>query len=31
MSKSLDIGCGDIPRNPFHADEIFGVDVRDNL
>jgi glycosyltransferase involved in cell wall biosynthesis len=29
MSKSLDIGCGDIPRNPFLADEIFGV--RDNL
>jgi glycosyltransferase involved in cell wall biosynthesis len=31
MSKTLDMGCGDIPRNPFHADEIFGVDVRDNL
>lgn len=31
MSKSLDMGCGDIPRNPFHADEIYGVDVRDNL
>ncbi|HEU4458441.1 MAG TPA: class I SAM-dependent methyltransferase [Methylibium sp.] len=31
MSKSLDLGCGDQPRNPFHADEVYGVDVRDGL
>lgn len=31
MSRSLDIGCGDKPRNPFWADEIYGVDVRDDL
>lgn len=31
MSKTLDLGCGDIPRNPFLADEFFGVDVRENL
>jgi hypothetical protein len=31
MSKTLDLGCGDKPRNPFHADELYGVDVRDNL
>jgi hypothetical protein len=31
MSKTLDLGCGDVPRNPFHADELYGVDVRDNL
>lgn len=31
MSKSLDMGCGDFPRNPFYADEVFGIDVRENL
>jgi hypothetical protein len=31
MSRTLDLGCGDKPRNPFHADELYGVDVRDNL
>lgn len=31
MSKTLDLGCGDIPRNPFHADELCGVDVRSDL
>jgi SAM-dependent methyltransferase len=29
--KSLDLGCGPAPRNPFYADEVFGVDVRENL
>lgn len=28
--SSLDLGCGDFPRNPFLATTIFGVDVRDN-
>jgi hypothetical protein len=31
VSKALDIGCGDILRNPFHADELWGVDVGGNL
>lgn len=26
MSKSLDLGCGRAPKNPFNADEVFGVD-----
>jgi SAM-dependent methyltransferase len=31
VSRTLDLGCGDVPRNPFHADELCGVDVRSNL
>ena len=31
MTRTLDLGCGDVPHNPFHADALFGVDVRDNL
>lgn len=31
MSKTLDLGCGTVPRNVFGADEVFGVDVRDGL
>lgn len=31
MIKTLDLGCGDKPRNPFHAEELYGIDVRDNL
>jgi SAM-dependent methyltransferase len=27
MTRSLDLGCGLQPRNPFNADEVFGVDV----
>ncbi|MBT8530718.1 class I SAM-dependent methyltransferase [Polynucleobacter paneuropaeus] len=29
MKNSLDLGCGENPRNPFEAPNIFGVDVRD--
>ncbi|CAN7738999.1 class I SAM-dependent methyltransferase [Pseudorhodoferax sp. LjRoot39] len=29
MTKTLDLGCGPEPKNPFNADEVFGVDVRD--
>jgi SAM-dependent methyltransferase len=25
---ALDIGCGTDPRNPFNADEVFGIDIR---
>lgn len=31
MSKSLDLGCGLQPKNPFNADELFGIDVREDL
>lgn len=31
MTKTLDLGCGAKPRNPFDADEIFGIDVREDL
>lgn len=30
MSKSLDLGCGLQPKNPFNAQEVYGVDVRDD-
>ena len=28
-SKTLDLGCGTKPRNPFSADTVFGVDITD--
>ena len=28
MSKTLDLGCGLNPRNPFNADELYGIDIR---
>jgi SAM-dependent methyltransferase len=31
MTKTLDLGCGPAPKNPFTADEIYGVDVRQDL
>ena len=31
MTRSLDLGCGPQPKNPFLADEVFGVDVREDL
>lgn len=30
-SRTLDLGCGSNPRNPFGADECWGVDIRDDL
>lgn len=30
-SRSLDLGCGERPRNPFGAEECFGLDIRDDL
>lgn len=26
-SRHLDLGCGDVPRNPYGRDELFGVDI----
>jgi len=31
MTKSLDLGCGANPKNIFNADEMFGIDVREDL
>jgi SAM-dependent methyltransferase len=30
MTKALDIGCGLKPKNPFNAQEVYGIDVRDD-
>jgi SAM-dependent methyltransferase len=27
MTKTLDLGCGGTPRNPYEADEFYGVDI----
>jgi SAM-dependent methyltransferase len=29
-TKSLDLGCGLQPKNPFNATEVYGIDVRDD-
>jgi len=29
MTKTLDLGCGSVPKNPFSADEVCGVDIVD--
>ncbi len=31
MTRHLDLGCGDVPKNPYHADEVYGVDIRTDL
>jgi SAM-dependent methyltransferase len=31
MSKSLDLGCGHNPKNFFNAEEVFGIDIREDL
>lgn len=30
-TTSLDLGCGDSPRNPFGAEQLYGVDIREDL
>lgn len=30
-TKSLDLGCGPHPNNPYKADELYGVDIRQGL
>lgn len=30
MAKTLDLGCGAAPKNPLNADEVFGIDIREN-
>lgn len=29
MTRTLDLGCGSTPKNPFNADEVYGVDIFD--
>ena len=31
MKKTLDLGCGDNPKNPFNASNVYGVDIREDL
>jgi SAM-dependent methyltransferase len=31
MTKSLDLGCGSNPRNPFDSDELFGIDIHGDI
>jgi SAM-dependent methyltransferase len=31
MTKTLDLGCGPNPKNPFNAEQIYGVDVIANI
>lgn len=31
MTKTLDLGCGSNPNNPYNANHIYGVDIRSNL
>lgn len=29
-TTALDLGCGTVPRNPFGADTLFGIDIRED-
>jgi hypothetical protein len=31
MTRSLDLGCGKTPKNPFNANEVFGIDIRESI
>ena len=31
MSKSLDLGCANNPKNPYNADELFGIDIFEDI
>ena len=31
LTKTLDLGCGDKPKNPFKRDQVYGVDIRPDL
>jgi SAM-dependent methyltransferase len=31
MTKTLDLGCGETPKNFFNADEVYGIDIREDL
>jgi SAM-dependent methyltransferase len=29
--KTLDLGCGSNPKNPFKCEEVYGIDIRDDV
>jgi SAM-dependent methyltransferase len=29
-TSTLDLGCGSNPQNPFRAEQVYGIDIRDN-
>ncbi len=31
MTRTLDLGSGPNPNNPYNADEVYGIDIRPNL
>lgn len=31
MKKSLDLGCGINPKNPLNIEEVYGIDIRENI
>jgi hypothetical protein len=31
MTKSLDLGSGISPKNPFNADVVYGIDIREEV
>ena len=31
MTKTLDLGCGREPKNPFNAQEAYGIDIREDV
>jgi hypothetical protein len=31
ITRTLDLGCGLNPQNPFNADEVYGIDIMDDL
>ena len=30
-TKTLDLGCGKKPRNPFNMEEVYGIDIREDI
>lgn len=30
-TRNLDLGCGKTPKNPFNAEVVFGIDIRDDI
>jgi SAM-dependent methyltransferase len=30
-TKTLDLGCGETPKNPFKCAEVYGIDIRENV
>ena len=30
-TKTLDLGCGESPKNPFNCTQVYGIDIRENV